>query len=177
MIRLKAETEAAKRMLEKLSEGLTAANLDPIADRVMLKTLAKMVAASPKKWFGQIRSGWTITKPRPGARVLDIPLSKTTSKGTPIRQIASWIDQGTANKGQGWIYPTTAKKLYIPLKKAAADGWNPGLRYGKDYILVPRVRGIRPRYFIAPVRAESFTLFRAEAVKFVRKLMRQKRRQ
>jgi len=172
MIRLTAITEPAKRRLARLAEGLTATALDPIVDRVMLKGLAMMVRESPKKWFDQIRSGWEVTRPFLGMRVMDIPATKRTTSGTEIRQIALWVDQGTANAGQGYIYPKTASKLYIPITKRAAVGWNESLKYGKDYVLRDRVRGITPRFFIAPVREKVFANFRTEMVRYVRGLVR-----
>lgn len=171
MIRLTAKGEPAKRRMARLAEALTPENLDHVVELAAHKTHASLVLASPKKWFGQIRSGWTMTKPHAGMRELDIPQQLTTANGVPIRQIAIWVDQGTANKGTGWIYPVRAKALYIPLTKKAAIGWSPELIRGKDYVLRTRVRGIKPRYFVAPQRKKGQELLRAGLKTYVERVL------
>jgi hypothetical protein len=176
VIRVTAQTEAAERILVALRDGLTPENLDPIVERVALQSLAGLVAASPKRWFGQIRSGWEVRKPAEGSRELDIPASKVGVGGQKVRDIALWVDQGTANDGAGFIYPVRAKLLYIPLTRRAAGGWQPGLQRGVDYVLAPRVRGIKGRQFIAPQRAKAFERLRAGLRNYIVSLVRTRRR-
>lgn len=159
-----------------LRDGLTPEKLDPIVERVALQSLAGLVAASPKRWFGQIRSGWTIRKPAEGSREIDIPESKVGVGGQKVADIARFVDQGTANDGSGFIYPVRAKMLYIPLTRKAAAGWNPSLVRGVDYVLAPRVRGIKARRFIAPQREKAFERLRTGLRNYIVGLVRTRRR-
>jgi hypothetical protein len=157
------------KIFERIRKGLAPEKLDRIVDRVAFKTLAQLVRASPKKWFGQIRSGWRITKPAEGSRKLDIDPSRVTASGTSVADIAKFVDQGTANNGQGYIYPKHSKRLYIPLKRTAIV-WREGLRYGKDYVLARRVKGIKGRKFVAPVRREAHKNLNDALIALVQKL-------
>lgn len=160
------------KVFERIRKGLAPAKLDRIVDRVSFQTLAQLVKASPKKWFGQIRSGWRITKPGEGQRKLDIDPSRVTKSGTSVADIAKFVDQGTANNGQGYIYPKRAKRLYIPLKRTAIV-WREGLRFGKDYVLAKRVKGIKGRKFVAPVRRAAHKNLNDALIALVDKLKRE----
>lgn len=176
MIRITAQTQAAEHLVIALKDGLTPEKIDPIVERVAFQALAGLVAASPKRWFGQIRSGWEVKKPFEGARTLDIPESKVGVGGQKVRDIARFVDQGTANNGSGFIYPVKAKRLYIPLTRRAAGGWHAGLQRGVDYVLALRVRGIKGRNFIAPERAKAFALLRSSLRTYIVSLVRTRRR-
>lgn len=160
------------KVFERIRKGLAPARLDRIVDRVSFQTLAQLVKASPKKWFGQIRSGWRITKPGEGQRKLDIDPSRVTKSGTSVADIAKFVDQGTADNGQGYIYPKRAKRLYIPLKRTAIV-WREGLRFGKDYVLAKRVKGIKGRKFVAPVRRAAHKNLNDALIALVDKLKRE----
>lgn len=175
MIRITAQTANAQRILERLRDGMTPEGIDPIVERVALQTLAGLVMASPKKWFGQIKSGWEISKPAPGERIVDIPESRVGVTGTKVRDIARFVDQGTANDGAGFIYPKVKKFLYIPLVRRAAGGWHPGLIRGVDYILAPRVRGQKGQHFIAPQREKAFARLRDALRTYILSLVRRRR--
>lgn len=154
---------------DRLSKGLQPANLDKLVDKVAFQVLAELVKASPKKWFGQIRSGWRITTPQIGQRKLDIDPAKKTIVGTSVADIAKFVDQGTANQGSDRIYPKRSKFLYIPLKRTAVI-WRPGLKFGKDYVLSLSVRGIKPRRFVSPVRLRARQLLNEALMALVEKL-------
>lgn len=95
-----------------------------------------------------------------------------TKTGTSVADIAKFVDQGTANNGQGYIYPKRAKRLYIPLKRTAIV-WREGLKFGKDYILAKRVRGIKGRKFVAPVRRAAQKNLNDALIALVEKLKRE----
>lgn len=162
------------KVFVRILKGLAPEKLDRVVEIQAFKTLGKLVKASPKKWFGQIRSGWRVTKIRVGARRLDIDPSKTTQNGTSVADIARFVDQGTANNGQGYIYPKRKKKLYIPLKRTAVV-WREGLVFGKDYVLVNRVKGIKARRFVAPVRRQAHKEFNDAMIAYIAKLRGQVR--
>lgn len=141
MIRVLVQTEDARRMLKRIQSALEPAAIDPVVGRVGLETLRSVVEATPKRWFGQVRRSWQIEMPTLGSRVV-----RNDNK------IMRFLEFGTANAGQSWIYPKTKKMLYIPLNRRAALGWNESMVRGVDYILRRRVRGIKPRRIVAKQR-------------------------
>ena len=172
MIRIGQKGEG--KIFERIVKGLQPERLDRIVDKVAFVTLAELVKASPKKWFGQIRSGWRVTKPQLGARLLNIdPARKSGNGETSVADIAKWVDQGTANNGQGFIYPKEKKRLYIPLKRTAIV-WREGLRYGVDYVMARKVRGIKGRKFVAPVRRAAHVRLNEAFLAHIKKLAQTK---
>jgi hypothetical protein len=144
VIKLDVKGAVNPEKLAKLRAALEPAATDPVVERVALRAFAKVVKDTPKRWFGQVRMSWQIQKPRPGARVV-----------VNDNKIMLWLEEGTANAGTGRIYPKRGKFLYIPRNRNAALGWNPGLVYGRDYILRKSVRGIKPRRIAAKVAKEA----------------------
>lgn len=171
MIRVRAETDRAAAAVRRIQQGLTPEGIDPIVEKVALKSLAGLVAASPKRWFGQIRSGWTIIKPGPGIRQITIPEKLKGPTGVSVADIARFVNFGTADNGTGFIFPKNARRLYIPLMRRAAAGWQPGFIYGSDYVLALKVRGIQGRHFIEPEQAKAQQLMRDEFTTYIRKLV------
>jgi len=157
------------RRLEKLLRGTKPEVLDRIVDKAAFQTLALLVKASPKKWFGQIRSGWKVRNTGPAKRKIEIDPEKMSAGGTSVAAIAKFVDQGTANNGQGFIFPKRAKRLYIPLRRRAII-WRQGFKYGTDYVLARKVRGIKGRRFVRPVRFESRKILTGLILAHVRKL-------
>jgi hypothetical protein len=175
MIRLevKADTAKARKKMDNIAKGLSPAKIDPLVERVALESLAELIKESPKRWFGQIRSGWRVTTPAPGARIIEIPEDLRSASGkTSVADITRMVNFGTANDGQGFIYPREAKALYIPLTRRAAAGFRQGLVYGTDYILRPRVHGIRGRHFVELQRIKAQILFRHVMTQYIRSLTR-----
>lgn len=181
VIRVTAQTEAAEALVAALQEGLQPARYDRIVEKAAFQSLAELVQASPKKWFGQIQKGWQVTKPEDGSRIIDIPQENKSASGTSVRDITRFVNFGTANNGEGWIVPVKKKILYIPLNPKAAAGWNPSLVLQRvvngelirgDYLLVPRVHGIKGRHFIEPQRAKAFERLRDALRQYILRLVR-----
>jgi hypothetical protein len=129
MILVSAESAAAKDAVEKLALAMTPEAIDPVVDKAALITLRDVVEHTPKKWFGQVRAGWQIQTPGPGARIIENE-----------NKVMLFLEEGTSAHG-----PTFKKSLYIPLTRRAAAGWHQGLKYGVDYILRKSVKGIEAR--------------------------------
>lgn len=127
--------------LRRLEERMTPKGMDAAVERAGLKTQVALVRATPKRWTGNTRKGWTVERPRHGTRIV-------------INRVKSmlFLERGTANGGTGYIRPRRAKRLFVPLRKEAAAGWKPSLKYGVHYVLKKEVRGIRPRRIIARQR-------------------------
>lgn len=176
MIRIHTKTKSARATVTRLQKALTPEAVDPVVDEVALRTLAEVIKATPKRWFGQVRRSWQIQTPMPGTRII-VNESK----------IMAFLEHGTANEGTGFIRPKRKKALYVPLNRRAAAGWNQSLvqqqivrktqRYltpeersrvigtalpdknGRtgfllrgDYLLLKKVRGIKPRRIVAAQR-------------------------
>jgi hypothetical protein len=175
-VRVRTDSAAVLAMLNNLRESLTPEAIDPLVEQVSFRILASVVVASPKKWFGQIKSGWRVIKSGLGSREVLIPESARGPNGTRVVDILRFVNSGTANDGSGYIYPKKAKRLYIPLTRTAAAGWREGLRYGVDYILRARVRGIKGSRFVEDERKKAAKLFLAAMKQFVRNALARGRR-
>lgn len=151
MIAITVDTGGAEAKIARLQAGLTPEAIDPIVDEVAFKTLAQVVAATPKHWFGQVRAAWQV-------------MPKTVAGARFIRndnKIMHFLEYGTRDHG-----PVTAKMLWIPLRREAAlaprlpgsrirqptsprrnrGGWSTTkLVWGVDFILKKWVRGIAAR--------------------------------
>ena len=82
-----------------------------------------------------------------------------------------FLESGTAGGGSGFIYPVTARALYIPLVRKAMYGYKPGLRFGVDFILAARVRGIAPRKIAEKQAARSRERLKLAIKEHVRKAL------
>jgi len=174
---IKADTEQTQRALAAIEKALSPEGLDAVVENVAFRSLLNVVKATPKKWTGQLRREWHMTKPAVGVRVL-----QNNSK------VMKFLEYGTANKGTGFIYPRTAKALFIPLtRKAAMQGWSPALKMQRlvkvpgggwmfqpgDYLLAKRVRGITPRFIVLNGQLYATALMKTEAAKYIRTVVKQ----
>lgn len=169
-IGVRIDTEPVRKMLERLAKGLTDEGVDRVVEREGFRVLRDIVKESPKHWFGQIRSGWRVEKPRVGVRIVQIDPARKSITGTSIADIAKFVDEGTANDGSGFIVPKRARFLYIPLKRRAAAGYQKGFVWGEDFILRSQVRGIRGRHFSTPVKKRAAVNFGNALLAHARKL-------
>ncbi len=144
MIKVNVQSEAVRAKIERVRAAMTPEAVDPVMERAGLETFREVVAATPKRWFGQVRGSWKIEKPKEGQRLV-----------INRNKIMLFLEVGTANEGQGFIEPKEKKALYIPLNRKAAMGWVEGLKYGVDYILRKRVRGIKPRWIVRDERKKA----------------------
>ena len=138
---------SVRQKFEQLLDDLTVKSLDKAVSKTGAQTLTGLVAATPKRWFGQVRGSWRVEAPKLATRKVVNP-----------HKVMRFLEFGTANKGTGFITPKNKKFLYIPLNRRASFGWNKSLVYGRDYILKKKVRGIKPRYIVrnySPTAAKS----------------------
>ena len=147
-------------MAARLQAGLSPAAVDPVVQRMAWEFHALLVVRTPKKWTGNLRQAWQTRKIKDGVYVV--------SNASPVM---SYIERGTANGGTGYIYPRTAKALYIPLNRRASFGWKKGFKHGRDYLLVRRVRGIKPRWIIRTTSAEMQPKFVEMAKAHIRSVL------
>lgn len=120
--------------LNRLKAALQPPALTQVLELEAQKTFAEIVMATPKKWTGQTRRSWRVLRPSGTLRVV-----------ANDNKVMRFLESGTANGGTGYIYPTTSKALFIPLVRRAMYGFKKGFKFGVDFVLARRVRGIAPR--------------------------------
>ncbi len=147
-VRIKVDTSVARKRLMKLKHALSEQGMDPVVEKVTQETLVELKRDTPVRWTGELREGWAVVLRTKTQRKID----QKTEGGSRIMR---WLEVGTANGGRGRIYPRVKKFLFIPLRKAAANGWHAGLKIGRDYILRRSVRGITPRWIVLRARARA----------------------
>lgn len=142
---IKFTVNLPKGALERLTAALQPVALDRVVDRVALQTLTSVVTATPKRWFGQVRRSWQMQKPAIGVRRIQND-----------NKIMLWLEEGTKDHGTN----PPGRMLYIPLTRAASFGYKPGMKFGVDFILKKRVKGIQARHIARDeaVKAEKLLL-------------------
>lgn len=107
----------AQARIRRLMAAMVPAAFDPVIDKAAWQVQARLIRATPKKWFGQVRRGWVVIKPRVGARVV-----------INNNKIMLFLEEGTKDHGPKEIFgplkPGQKRRkaaLYIPLTRRAAN--------------------------------------------------------
>jgi len=99
--------------------------------KVSMHAMRRLISETPKGYTGQTRKSWKIE--RHGSE---------KSFGFSINnesRIMKFLEFGTKDHG-----PKTARFLFIPLnRKTALGGLRKNSKFGKDYVLTKRVKGIK----------------------------------
>ncbi len=140
-----------KDTLNRLAKAMTPEAIDKVVDRAGLETHAVLVQATPKRWFGQVRKSWAVQKPESGVRIV-----RNDNK------VMLFLEEGTKAHGPKEIYGPLIEGqkrqknfLFVPIRQEAAGGWKPSLKFGVDYLLLKRVRGIRARHIVRTERPRA----------------------
>lgn len=165
LVTLRATTEAGKRLLRRVLSRLRPQSLEAVVRRTAAWTNRQLVIRTPKGWTGVTRKAWRMIRIGDGAfRVTNdskvmLFLEEGTRAHGPVSSasVRPWAkDPGNVKHGHERVLAGKsfrAKKLFIPLtRKAAIGGWSPSLRYGKDYVLKDRVKGIRAMHIVRDQR-------------------------
>jgi hypothetical protein len=166
MIRITANTDGVRAKLTRIQAELSPAGVDAVIERVALETVTDLVVATKaaigvrpdgNRWnFEKPENKWMMSNAGPGRRLVS-----NDSK------VMLWLDQGTRDHG-----PVTKKMLYIPLTRRAASGWNKGLVWGEDYILVKSVKGIKARNIVAAAKVRLMARLQTEMRAHIRALLK-----
>ena len=113
----KAEKHANKFLKKKV---------DKLADN----TLRRLKSATPKGHTGNTRDAWVIDR-----RHSDLGFNFEIRNESIIMK---FLEFGTKAHG-----PKTKKLLYVPISKSAQGGYKKGLKWGTDYVMTKKVRGIK----------------------------------
>lgn len=115
-VRITVKTAAARRKIERVKAALQPGKIDPVVDRVAFQVQARLIRQTPKRWFGQVRRGWIVVKPRDGVRVV-----------TNTNKVMLFLEEGTKAHGPREIFgplqpgqPRKKKALFVPLTRRAA---------------------------------------------------------
>lgn len=152
--------------LEKIQLLVANESFDQPVERTAFRAQRDLVSNTPKRWTGITRRSWGITKPGPGQRLI-----RNSSK------VMIFLEEGTGNAGTptshgGYIYPKTKRYLFIPLNaRAALQGWLPGMKFGVDYVLAKRARGIKAMKIVAKYRPIAQQNLKNEVRAFLQKAL------
>ena len=131
-IRVSFNIKKAKAKLNKKKafiERRFRASQGVVADSTLNDLKAKTPSVS-----GKTRAGWAKERARgAGGR---FGFGYRIYNNEPTMQ---WLEDGTKAHG-----PVSASRLYVPRSAAGRKGYRKGLKWGKDFILTKRVRGIKP---------------------------------
>jgi len=167
MIRATAVTAGAAATLQRVKLAVQDGGFDVPVEIAAFKCRTELIERTPKRWTGLTRRAWEVQKIGPGARMV-------TNKS----KVMLFLEEGTGNAGTptsngGYIYPKSKKLLFIPKTASASiTGWRAGMKYGIDYILARRVRGIKAHRIVAGFRDRARELLKVEMQSFLKTLFK-----
>lgn len=175
MIRTKVKGDAEVARLKRIVSRMPKI-LGDAARRTAIWTQGELIRATPKKWTGMTRKAWQVI--RIGDTTFRVEneskvmlfLEEGTKAHGPVTSMSQrpWAnDPGNVRHGHERVLRGQrfrAKRLFLPLtRRAALGGWNPGLRYGIDYVLAKKVKGIRARHIVEKQRPKTVEYLQNQA--------------
>ena len=118
-------TNPVQQFTDAVSEKISIEKLKEVLKKVVEQSTDNLREKTPVKWTGNVKASWVTEELTDGFQI----------KNTNV--VMLYLEKGTKAHG-----PVTAKRLYIPLKPEAAQ-WSKGLKFGVDFVLAKRVKGIR----------------------------------
>jgi hypothetical protein len=133
-IRVSVDIKSAVRGMAKISKAVSPIGLDGEMRKVANETYREVRKMTPKKFTGRTRAAWQIKR-----------LSAAKYVVQNRNRVMRFIDGGTRAHG-----PKRARRMFVPKTKRAFNAGARGVfanpkrfKYGKDYVLARRVRGIK----------------------------------
>jgi hypothetical protein len=126
--------------VKRIKKHLSSEETDKVLAANAYRGHRRMVEIMPKR-TGALGRSWYVNRARVGEYQI-----------ASMSKIALFIEEGTKAHG-----PRVKKYLYIPLRPGAAV-WRKGFVWGRDYILVKRVKGIKARHYLKPITVEIFNM-------------------
>jgi hypothetical protein len=166
MLRVVTDTKEASEAVARLEGIVKTGAFDQPVEIAAFRVHRELVEKTPKRWTGLTRREWQIQKTGPGERLVF-----NRSK------VMLFLEGGTGNAGTptsngGYIYPKTKKFLFVPMRQEAQFGWKPGMRYGTDYILKRRVRGIKAMRIVEKMRPRAAEILKGEMKNFLERIFK-----
>ena len=160
-------TGDSEKKIQSMLHALRDEAFDKPVEIAGWKVLRGIVELTPKKYTGVTRRSWKMEKVGTGQRLVSND-SKTML----------WLEKGTGNAGTatshgGYIYPKSKKFLFVPLNsRAAIGGWTPGIKFGTNYVLARRVRGIRAMHIVENFKPNAAEILKTEVKKFLETIIK-----
>ena len=167
MIRATAVTAGAADSIQRVKVAVQDGSFDVPVEIAAFKCRTELIERTPKRWTGLTRRAWEVQRVGPGARMV-------TNKS----KVMLFLEEGTGNAGTptsngGYIYPKSKKFLFIPKTSTASlTGWRAGMKYGIDFILARRVRGIKALRIVAGFRGRAREILKGEMQSFLQNLFK-----
>lgn len=170
--------DSTQRYFERLRQAMLPSRVDAVVRKSAWTTHGRLVMQTPKRWTGQTRKNWTVTRRGSGRY----------SVWNRSEKVMLFLEKGTKAHG-----PKHAKRLFVPLtRKAALAGakgvWRAnkemslkiafGLHTsrkqmpfvpGRDFVWAKRVRGIRPMRIVERNRELAEVTLKAHMRLHIRK--------
>lgn len=160
MIRIDVKgVSVSEAALGKTSASLAQGGLDRPVELAAFKTQVEIVKAMPSR-TGITRRRWTVLKNGTGSRLV-----------VNDSKVMKFLEEGTGQTTGGYIYPKSKKFLYIPLRHGATV-WRPGLKFGKDFVLARRVRGIKALHLVRNFIPKAKEILRTEMRRYLEKIIK-----
>jgi len=169
MIRVTANTSGLSKKIKKLTRALNKTKMTGVVRKAAFVTRDRLVKKTPKRWTGQTRRGWKVDKVSEGHYVV---YNKS--------KVMLFLEKGT--KGSK---PKKAKFLFIPLtrraflaggkgvyaanKAAKEAGGTPKFKFGKDFVLAKKAKGIKPLHIVRDARSFSRITLKAAMRQYIKK--------
>jgi hypothetical protein len=155
-VRVRTNSAATRAALLRIQAAFQQKMDKEVLARVAWEAHSRLVLATPKGWTGNTRQRWRV-----------VQVSGRGYRVTNGHKVMLWLEFGTKAHG-----PKTAKALFIPLTRSAAlGGYKPGMKFGKDFILRKRVKGIKAMHIVRKERARVKDRLREEMVAFIRRVV------
>ena len=127
---MKATIKEVARDLDKINFKLRS-GIQMGVRKVAVHAFKKLITETPKGYTGQTRKSWSLTN-YGGQKRAGFTISNSS-------RVMKYLEDGTKAHG-----PKKAKFLFIPLnRKTAMGGLNKSSKFGKDYVLTKKVKGIK----------------------------------
>lgn len=139
-----------RAFIKRIERKLTPSAINGVMKATAFWGLRHVVEIMPKR-TGALKRSWKAVESAGGKEYRIASDSK----------VALFLEDGTKAHG-----PRVKKFLYIPLRPGAAV-WRKGFVFGKDYILVKRVKGINGLKYLRPA---SDNILKAMADNFMAKM-------
>ena len=136
-IRVRFDIKKAKAKLKK-KEAFIQRKLREKQRAVAFATMGSLKSKTPSV-SGKTRAGWNVERARGTGGKFGGGYSISNNEPTMI-----WLEDGTKAHG-----PVRASRLYIPRSAAGRRGYKKGLKWGKDFVLAKRVKGIKAHNIVS----------------------------
>ncbi len=156
---VQVQSDRARAFLASVQNAFATGQHHDVVAKTAAKSFARMVRATPKGYTGMTRQEWELRQTAPGEWWINNDY-----------KVMRFLEYGTKAHG-----PKRAKALYIPLnRRAAIGGWNRGLRFGVDYVLAKRVKGIRAMGIVAAERERAEGELETNMRRFLKQILNER---